>query len=125
MELAALELSDIVIFHQYADAAALEQLIAKLQPIGLPMICTEWFARTVGSVYPTHLPVFAAQDVGCVQWGLVNGRTQTHIPHGWDPANGEPPVWFHDIFRFDHSPYNMQEIALVREYAASCKRSQD
>ena len=49
-------------------------------------------------------------------WGLVNGKTQTHL--GWGhrpehlPFNGD---WQHDIFHGDFKPYNQAEIDLIKK----------
>ena len=49
-------------------------------------------------------------------WGFVAGKTQTIYP--WDswqkPYAAEPPVWFHDIFRADGTPYNPQEVEYIK-----------
>lgn len=72
--------SDIVTFHNYKDAANLERQIQSLKPLGRPLICTEYMARTRGSRFESHLPIFRREGVGCINWGLVNGKTQTIYP---------------------------------------------
>jgi hypothetical protein len=106
--------SDIITFHHYLDANHVEWLIRSLRLLGRPMICTEYLARPQGSTFASHLPLFQAEDVGCLSWGLVNGRTQTQ--YGWDSPRDadEPEEWFHDIFRGDLSPYNQDEVAFIR-----------
>ena len=47
----------------------------------------------------------------------MDGKAQTHLP--WDswqkPYVGrEPSVWFHEVFRTDGTPYNSEEVALMR-----------
>ncbi|HXF50190.1 MAG TPA: 1,4-beta-xylanase [Dehalococcoidia bacterium] len=103
-------LSDIVTFHCYEGPERLETLIGRLKRHGRPVICTEYMARTLGSTFRGCLPVFQRERVGCYNWGLVNGKTQTHI--AW---TGEAEVWFHDIFRPDGSPYDPDEVAFIRE----------
>jgi hypothetical protein len=39
---------------------------------------------------------------------------QTHFPWGSKQGSPEPKVWFHDIFRPDGSPYDPQEITLIK-----------
>ncbi len=85
------------------------------------MICTEWLARTCGSQVSTNLPVFADAKVGCINWGLVAGKTNTIYP--WkevvDPSEvldlyAEPVLWFHDLLRPDGTPYDPVEIETFR-----------
>lgn len=53
-----LENSDVVTFHDYDPADKLEAHIQQLQKTGRPLICTEYMARTRGSLFETSLPVF-------------------------------------------------------------------
>jgi hypothetical protein len=83
-----LRASDVVIFHNYKDAASLEKQIDDLRAYGRPLICTEYMARSKGSRFETHLPVFKRERVGCINWGLVSGRTLTFYP--WGSLEGSP-----------------------------------
>lgn len=105
--------SDVLTFHEYADAVRLETTIARLREGGRPVLCTEWMSRTMGSRLETHLPVFRRENVGCFFWGLVNGRTQTHFPWGSAPGAPPPPVWFHDLLDGQGTPYREEEVALI------------
>ncbi len=112
-----LENSDVITFHQYSDAAALEKLIAGLKKLGRPLICTEFMARGVSSKFQTHLPIAKREKVGMVAWGFVAGKSQTFLP--WDSwqkpyVNGrEPSVWFHEILKGDGTFYDpAEEIAI-------------
>lgn len=110
-----LENSDIVTFHNYDTAEKLEARIKELQGIQRPMICTEYMARTRGSLFETSLPVFKKYRVGAINWGLVKGKTNTIF--AWDspmPNADEPPVWFHDIFRPDGTAFSQKETAFIR-----------
>ena len=53
---------------------------------------------------------FKRRTSAAYNWGFVAGKTQTIYP--WDswkkPYTAEPPVWFHDIFRPDGTPYDSQ-----------------
>ena len=110
---AVLAQSDVVTFHNYEGVEATEALIARLQARGRPVICTEWLSRHAGNGVATHLPVFRRERVGCYNWGLVAGKTNT--VHGWDAVgDGEPDVWFHDLLRPDGAPYDAAEAALFR-----------
>jgi hypothetical protein len=112
------ENSDIITFHQYADAAALEKIIPNLKRMGRPVICTEFMARGVNSKFQTHLPIARREKVGMVCWGFVAGKSQTYLP--WDSwqkpyVNGrEPSVWFHEILKTDGTPYAPAEVAAIK-----------
>lgn len=110
-----IEASDIVTFHNYEGGAALETHIARLRRYGRPLLCTEYMARTLGSRFATDLPIFQRERVGCYNWGLVNGKTQTHI--AW--TRGDPAVWFHDILRADGTPYDGDEVAFIRRMTSA------
>jgi len=118
--------SDVITFHNYNAAQDLERQIAELKTHGRSLICTEWMARTRGSLVSTNLPVFARERVGCLNWGLVAGKTNTI--YSWrrpldslNPAKwfrdktAEPKVWFHDLFRTNGTPYDPAEIALFKK----------
>ncbi|MCY3023047.1 MAG: cellulase family glycosylhydrolase [Planctomycetota bacterium] len=115
-----IELSDIISFHNYGDKAALERQIAELKKHGRPVLCTEWMRRPA-SLFASHMPVFKAERVGCYNWGLVNGRTQTHFPWGSPKGAPEPKVWFHDLLRRDGTPFNPQEIQTIGQLAGILK----
>ncbi|PWJ21402.1 1,4-beta-xylanase [Jannaschia seohaensis] len=114
----ALALSDIVTFHAYWAAEQVERFIDYLEPLNRPMLCTEWMARAVGSRIADQLPLFHERDVGCFQWGLVRGRTQTHLPwpaalvsaHGGTTGD----EWFHDLLHPDGTPYDQAEVETIR-----------
>ena len=86
----ALELSDIVTFHAYLSTEKVAGIIKALERHRRPMICTEWMARPVGSRIADQLELFRRRGVGCVQWGLVQGRTQTWLP--WPEELCLPPM---------------------------------
>ena len=110
--------SDIITFHQYADAPALEKLIAGLKKIGRPLICTEFMARGVNSKFQTHLPIAKREKVGMICWGFVAGKSQTYLP--WDSwqkpyVNGrEPSIWFHEILKTDGTFYDPAEEVAIK-----------
>jgi hypothetical protein len=112
----ALERSDVISFHSYANLGTTRQLIDDLERTGRPLLCTEWMARTRGSRIETHLPLFKAKKVGCYTWGLVAGKTQTYYPWGSPYGGPEPEVWFHDLFSQDGTPYSADEIEVIRRH---------
>jgi Cellulase (glycosyl hydrolase family 5) len=114
-----LDNSDIVTFHDYDPPDRLEAHIERLEKTGRPLICTEYMARTRGSLLETSLPVFKRHEVGALNWGLVKGKTNTIF--AWDapmPDKDEPPVWFHDIFRPNGSPFKASEVEFLKKITA-------
>lgn len=106
--------SDLASFHHYGPVGELEWLLRALQPLGRPILCTEYMARPLGSTFDPHLAVLRSEEVGAFNWGLVAGRSQTYQAWGSLPGATEPPLWFHDIFRSDGTPYDRSEVALIR-----------
>ncbi|MBV9295578.1 MAG: 1,4-beta-xylanase [Acidobacteriaceae bacterium] len=116
-----LELSDITSFHAYVPPNAFEKRVQSLEQYRRPLLCTEYMARPVKSTFETILPVAKKYKVGAINWGFVQGKTQTNLP--WDswqrPYVYRPPaVWFHDIFYPDGRPYNPAEVAFIRQITA-------
>ncbi len=109
--------SDIVTFHNYSDAKSLQSQIIDLKRHGRPIICTEWLRRSHSNV-ASHLPIFKKERVGCYNWGLVSGKTQTVYPWGSKKGAPEPEVWFHDLLRKDGTPFDPDEIALFKQLTA-------
>jgi hypothetical protein len=54
-----------------------------------------------------------------MHWGLVNGRTQTHLPWGARPGKPAPKQWQHDLFHGDHTPYVPAELDLFKKTIAA------
>ncbi|NNU81468.1 1,4-beta-xylanase [Halovulum dunhuangense] len=111
--------SDIITFHAYWRAGQVAKFIDYLEVLDRPMLCTEWMARAVDSRISDQLRMFHDRGVGCFQWGLVRGRTQTDAPwpealvrtHGGRADRG---LWFHDVLHADGSPYDPAEIETIR-----------
>jgi Cellulase (glycosyl hydrolase family 5) len=113
-----LELSDITSFHNYADANDFETRIKWLQQYGRPIICTEYMARPMKSTFETILPIAKQYKVGAINWGFVQGKSQTNFP--WDSwqhpyVKAPPPVWFHDVFKTDGQPYSEKEVEFIKK----------
>jgi hypothetical protein len=113
---AALELSDIISFHDYNDPAQLKARIAQLRKTGRPLLCTEYLARANGSTFETALPIFKEERIAAYNWGLVEGKTNTKYPWStWAmPILGEPDPWHHEIFHSDGRPYREDEVRLIK-----------
>ncbi len=114
--------SDVISFHDYSWPETFEARAKSLETYGRPIICTEYMARGAGSTFDTILPIGKKRNVGMINWGFVNGKTQTDMP--WDswqrPYTLRPPtVWFHDIFRADGTAYRAREIAIIKRLSAA------
>lgn len=113
----ALDCSDILSFHAYSPADVIEESIALLKKLGRPILCTEWLARHAMSTVQDILPIFKREKVGAYSWGLVNGRTQTHLP--WpvimQARKDYLDLWFHDLFYKDGTPYSKEECRLFSQ----------
>lgn len=116
-----LELSDIVSFHCYEPRARLEEIITALKTYARPLMCTEWLARSVGSGVDL-LDVFAAANVGAINWGLVDGKTQTRFPwRSWTEAVKDDEPWFHELFHADGTPYDVSEAETFQRVTKSMR----
>jgi hypothetical protein len=117
-----LDNSDVISFHDYNDPAKFESRVRSLERFGRPILCTEYMARGNKSTFEGSMPVALKYRVAVYNWGLVQGKTQTHLP--WDswkaPYTGgrEPSVWFHEVFRSDGKPYREAEVQLIRRLTA-------
>lgn len=116
IDVAALNLSDIISYHNYNNAARQLGVLENLAQRNRPVLCTEWLARHMDCKFSEQLPLFSAFDTGCYQWGLVQGRTQTWIP--WTSVNKDHPspqsLWFHDVLTPEGKPWCEQEMQLVK-----------
>ena len=114
--------SDVISFHSYDWPEKFAVRVAQLSGYGRPLICTEYMARGAGSTIDGVLPLAKKLDVGMVNWGFVEGRTQTTLP--WDswqrPYTMQPPtIWFHDLLHPDGTPYRSREAEIIRSLSGS------
>jgi hypothetical protein len=124
MELTQLHLSDVISFHNYDSPDKFEARVKQLQKYNRPILCTEYMARGNGSTFAGVLPVAKRYNVAAINWGLVQGKSQTHLP--WDSwrrpyIDREPDVWFHEVFRTDGTPYRVEETDLIKRLTARSK----
>tara|TARA_B100000575_G_scaffold101376_1_gene80825 strand:+ start:3585 stop:4640 length:1056 start_codon:yes stop_codon:yes gene_type:complete len=128
--------SDVITFHTY-EAEKLQATIKRLEKYERPLICTEYMAREFGSTFEFSLPIFKENKIGCYNWGLVAGKSQTHF--GWSTIlelkkrkeegdfleEGEkipePETWFHDILRKDGSAFSEKEVSFIKNITSSKK----
>ena len=124
METIQLTESDVVTFHDYNWPETFERRVKQLQLWGRPIICTEYMARGNGSTFDGLLPIGKRYNVGMINWGFVDGKTQTRLP--WDSWQkpyvlSEPTIWFHEVFRADGTPYRQAETDLIRRLSRAPK----
>ncbi|MBW8783432.1 MAG: 1,4-beta-xylanase [Novosphingobium sp.] len=116
------ENSDVISFHNYENPRKFARRIGWLKKFDRPMLCTEYLARPTGSTFEAILPHAKEHRVAAFCWGLVNGRTQTHL--AWDAADnhhiseGRSP-WFHDVLHADGTPYSADEIEFLKRITAT------
>lgn len=117
VERTQLEESDIISFHNYGWPEDFAARVHQLERYHRPLICTEYMARPMGSTFDTILPLGKQLHVAMINWGFVQGKSQTWIP--WDSwkrpyVEEQPPVWFHDVLYPDGRPYREHEAELLR-----------
>jgi len=108
--------SDIITYHNYSEPKIHEIWIHLLKTHGRPLICTEYMARRNNSRFENIMPLLKENNVGAINWGFVSGKTNTIF--AWSeplPDVKEPELWFHDIYRQDKSPFDPEEIKLIKE----------
>ena len=116
--------SDVLTFHDYSWPETFEKRARQMLTYGRPVINTEYMARGNGSTFDGSLPIAKRLGIGMMNWGFVDGRTQTRLP--WDSwkkpyTAEEPTIWFHEVFRADGTPYRRAEIDLISRLAAAPK----
>lgn len=110
----ALANCDVISFHCYKPRTDLITTITNLRAHQRPLLCTEWLARSEGSTVDL-LEDLCREQVGAINWGLVDGRTQTRFPwRSWvEPVNVDVE-WFHELLHADGRPYDPAEVELFR-----------
>jgi hypothetical protein len=109
--------SDVITFHDYGWPEEFTARLNELAALHRPILCTEYMARGTGSTFDGILPIAKARNIAVINWGLVNGKSQTHFP--WDSWNRpytleQPTLWFHDVFHADGTPYRPAEALQLR-----------
>ena len=107
----------MVSFHNYDAPEEFERRISWLTRYKRPLLCTEYMARGNKSTFQGSLPMPRSISIAAYNWGLVVGKTQTHLP--WDSwqrpyTDREPTIWFHEVFKAGRTPYRAEEVELIR-----------
>jgi len=111
------EHSDVISFHAYdGDMNIVRQKIAELKKFNRPLLCTEYVARGTGNTFESVLPILKSEKIAAVNWGLVDGKTNTKYPwSSWIRSFAEEPeIWHHNILRQDGSPYSESEVKFIK-----------
>ncbi|WP_205461732.1 glycoside hydrolase 5 family protein [Mangrovibacterium lignilyticum] len=109
------ENSDVITYHNYEGPEKHQAAIDTLKLYGRPMVCTEYMARRNNSLFTNIMPILHKEHIGAINWGLVAGKSNTK--YAWDepiPDGSEPPLWFHEIFHPDGTPYKQEEVDLIK-----------
>ncbi|MDR2859743.1 MAG: hypothetical protein LBV64_05090, partial [Mediterranea sp.] len=107
--------ADVISFHCYNSKAATAEFIQRLQQCKRPVICSEWMNRPSKSTIEDVMPLLKQENVGSIMWGLINGKTQTHLPWGFRPEKlPYTGLWQHDLYSSDFKPYNVGEIEIIK-----------
>jgi hypothetical protein len=112
--------SDIITYHNYDNPEKHQAAIDTLKKYGRPLVCTEYMARRNNSLFTNIMPLLKKNNIGAINWGLVAGKSNTK--YAWDepiPDGAEPPLWFHEIFRPDGTPYRQEEVDLIKSLPIS------
>ncbi len=109
--------SDIISFHNYGAPEDFRAHAIALKSYHRPLFCTEYMARGYKSTFQSILPIAKEMHIAAYNWGLVAGKTQTWLP--WDSwkkpyVDHDPPVWHHDVFHQDGTPYRQDEVDFIR-----------
>lgn len=105
----------MITYHSYDKAPVHQKRINELKATKRPLICTEYMARRNGSTFETIMPMLKKEKIIAINWGLVDGKTNTK--YAWDEPlkdGAEPKLWFHEIFKADGSPYKTEETDLIK-----------
>ncbi len=123
IELYALEMSDVILYHCYENYEASKEVIRFLkEKYDRPLFNTEWLHRIWNNNIIDLFPLFRKENVGCFNWGLVTGKSQTREPWEWlfneyDKGKGRDwdfSKWQHDLIRPNHRPYDYKEYDVIK-----------
>lgn len=124
IEQRALELSDVISFHQYGSFDTMVSEIEQIRTLGRPALNTEWLHRIFGNNVDNMYPLFYLEKIGSYNWGFVAGKYQTYEP--WEGIwmdieagrgkNYDITKWQHDLFRPSLRPYDPKEIEIIKKY---------
>jgi hypothetical protein len=106
--------SDVVSFHCYSAKSDFEQKIKWAKEAGRPVICTEWLNRPSKNTVADILSLLKETKTGGYLWGLVNGKTQTHVQWGSTPEKPKVDIWQHDLMYNNGAVYDASELRIFK-----------
>ena len=113
-----LEQSDVITFHNYDWPEEFEQRVDQLRR-RMAVRSSAPSTWRAARVRPSTACCRSAKkhDVGMINWGFVDGKTQTDLP--WDswqqPYTAQDRrIWFHDLLHADGTPYRQREADILR-----------
>ncbi len=120
----ALELSDVISFHNYLSVDSVAEEIRYFQKLNRPIFLTEWLHRIQHNDIFDIYPLLYIANVSNYCWGFVVGKTQTHEPwpdlwtayENGKGAHLDFTKWQHDLFRPNLRPYDPKEIELIKKF---------
>ena len=123
-EKVALELSDIISFHNYGSPEKFARFLRQMKSYNRPVFCTEWLHRVNHNNVKDIYPMLFLDNIANYCWGFVVGKTQTHEPwpamwESYDKGEGQHldfTKWQHDLFRPNLRPYNPFEIEIIEQF---------
>ncbi len=117
IERVVLELSDVISFHFYGDYTHAKMYLDVLKEYDRPLFNTEWMHRPFRSCIETHMPLWKKENVASYFFGFVNGKAQFNFV--WEFIKNLPDIdtrlWMHDIFHYDFTPYDPDEIEVIKK----------
>ena len=117
-----LDQSDVISFHNYKPLPEMKRDVESLKRYGRPIL-----------MHRVHGPA-GRQPVRSRSWPISSLSTWARTTGASSPARPrrsipgtpgksltprEPPVWFHDIFRPDGTPYDAREVDYIRNVTGS------
>jgi len=125
----SVEISDVTSFHCYEQPGkapylqpggvhyrTFEDELALAASTGRPILCTECVARTMGNELKSFLPYYSRLHIGFYIWGFCAGSAQYHFPWHWPVGSPEPKRWFQCLLYPDGTPFDPEEINLIRGF---------
>jgi len=121
----AMDLSDVISYHDYSGYENSIGIISRLKKEGRPLFNTEWLHRVQNNKVQTHLPLYWLEGVGIYNWGFVVGKSQNHEPweaiwkryYSGERTDYDFTQWQHELVRPNMRPYDPREYDLFVKYA--------
>ncbi|MGI6713538.1 MAG: cellulase family glycosylhydrolase [Bacilli bacterium] len=123
IELKALEMSDVILYHGYMDFKKHHRTVRWLKKTyDRPLFNTEWLHRIWHNNVKNLFPYFRKHKIACFNWGLVRGKSQTNEPWEWlfnvyHQGHGKDwdfTKWQHDLIRSNGQPYDFEEEKIIK-----------